>query len=57
MPKTNYSNNKVQSNIYGGVAMSAPATWYVGWSTTTPNQDGSQIYTDVGMITVSSPLS
>lgn len=21
--------------------MSAPATWYVGWSTTTPNQDGS----------------
>lgn len=41
MPKTNYANAKVQSALYGGASLGVPATWYLAWSTTTPNQDGS----------------
>lgn len=43
MPKTNYANAQIQSALYGGSSLGAPATWYVGWSTTQPNQDGSNV--------------
>lgn len=41
VPKTNYANKKIQAAIYGGQPLGAPATFYAAWSTTTPNQDGS----------------
>lgn len=39
--KTNFANSKIQAALYGGQALGTPASWYIGWSTTTPNQDGS----------------
>lgn len=48
MPKTNFANKKLQAAIYGAQAIGTPATFYAAWSTTTPNQDGSNFTEPVG---------
>jgi hypothetical protein len=41
MAYTNYARNKLQDFMFGGVTYSAPATYYLGLSTTTISVSGS----------------
>lgn len=43
MPFTYYLDNKIVDLAFGGVAYSAPATVYVGLSTTTPTQSSTNV--------------
>lgn len=48
MSKTDYARNKIQDYLYGAVAFTAPATYYLGLSTTTPSTSGSNFTEPVG---------
>jgi hypothetical protein len=48
MSFANFLENKLLDNVWGASAYSAPATLYVGLSTTTPNDDGSNFTEPVG---------
>lgn len=43
MPFSYYSDNALLNELFGGVAFSGPSTVYVGLSTTTPTQSGTNV--------------
>ena len=48
MSKTNFSRNKIQDYLFGGVSFTAPATYYMGLSTTIPSVSGSNFTEPAG---------
>lgn len=48
MPFTQYLNNQLLDSLFGNIAYSAPATLYVGLSTSAPNPDGSGVSEPTG---------
>lgn len=48
MSKTDFARNKIQDYLFGAVAFTAPATYYMALSTTTPSTSGSNFTEPVG---------